>query len=74
MECMIDLVTALLLTIVAIIQLAFLSMEPLDSDLILYEQCIHLSSAYSLPMVNKVLRKSDFMVLVDKMTTQEFAL
>ena len=66
----VDIATAALLALIAIIQLAFFSMEPLDSDLILYEQCIYLSSAYSLPKLNKHMRRSDFMVLIDKMTNQ----
>ena len=66
-EAWVDIVSACLLTVIALVQLCFLSMDPLDSDLILYEQCIYLSSMYALPKVNKVMRVSDFLSLIEDM-------
>ena len=40
-------------------------MDPLDSNLILFEQCIYVSSIFGLPRVEKVLLKSDFEAIVE---------
>ena len=54
-----------LLILLGIIQLAFFSMDPLDSNFIAYEQSVYLSAAYGLPHVNEVLLRSDLDQIID---------
>ena len=50
-----------MLLIVCFIQLLFVTMDPIDSDLIINEQCINLTAIYGLPNVKNILLKSEFL-------------
>mmetsp|Transcript_8226 Transcript_8226/g.13767 ORF Transcript_8226/g.13767 Transcript_8226/m.13767 type:complete len:424 (-) Transcript_8226:38-1309(-) len=63
---MIQIVSGSLLLCFSIIQKYFCSMDPLDSNYILNEQCMNLISIYRLPQVKFVMLKSEFFQLVDK--------
>jgi hypothetical protein len=39
------------------IQYCFFTMDPADSNLIIFEQCLNLTSIYSLPQVQDVMHK-----------------
>ena len=42
-------------------------MDPADSNLIIFEQCLNLTSIYSLPQVQDVMHKEQFFQLVDQL-------
>jgi hypothetical protein len=47
------------------LQYIFTSMDPLDSDLIIYEQSVYLSSNFNLPKVEQVMLRSDLIRILE---------
>lgn len=47
------------------------TIDPLDSDLIINEQCMHLTSYYRLELVNNVILKSEFKKIIALKMEQE---
>ena len=47
-------------------------MDPADSNLIIFEQCLNLTSIYSLPQVQDVMHKEQFFQLVDQLMEVKF--
>jgi hypothetical protein len=60
-------ITGGVLLFLGIIQCCFFTMDPTDSNLIIFEQCMNLSSIYSLPQVKDVMHKEQFLKLVDRL-------
>lgn len=49
-----------LLFVVSLLQYNLSTIDPIDSDLIVNEQCLYLSSQHDLPYVTKVMKRSSF--------------
>ena len=52
--------------IVAYFQKRYCSLDPLDSDLIVNEQCLNLTSIHNMPKVKDVMMKSEFLKVIEK--------
>ena len=47
-------------------------MDPLDSDLIVYEQCVYLSSTQGLPRVDHVLKRQDLVAVIEYRLEEDY--
>jgi hypothetical protein len=61
-----------LLCLLAIAQLSCFSMDPVDSNFIVYEQSTFLSATFELPRVNEVLLRSDLERIIDHLAIKDF--
>lgn len=55
-----SILSGLLLLLMSLLQYNYSTLDPMDSDLIVNEQCVHLSSQHDLPLVTKVMSRSQF--------------
>ena len=58
--------------ILSFVQLLFSTMDPSDSGFICYEQCVYLSSTFALERVDQVIRKKDFVDVIEYRVEEEF--
>lgn len=57
--------------VVSYLQKRLCSLDPLDCDLIVNEQCLNLTAIYNLPKVKNVMMKSEFLKVISKQMDQK---